>query len=196
MQVPLEVSFQGVDRSEPLDGIIAERVAKLDQICDNLISCHLAVEVDQHDQSGDTYRIRIDMRMPPGHEIVVRHQPGGKDSNISLATRLISTFDRAERALRKQVEKQHGKVKRHPAQEVVAIIDRLFPDDGYGFLKGVDGRQYYFHRNSVLNGDFDRLKQGTGVHFTPEVGEDGMQASSVRIVDKPGGHGAPEQPES
>jgi hypothetical protein len=46
----------------------------------------------------------------------------------------------------------------------------------------------YFHRNSVLEGDFDRLEVGTGVNFFEhdDEGEHGPQASTVRIVDKPG----------
>jgi cold shock CspA family protein len=42
----------------------------------------------------------------------------------------------------------------------------------------------YFHRNSVLHGDFDRLSVGTEVRFSPEDGENGPQASSVQVVGK------------
>jgi len=37
-----------------------------------------------------------------------------------------------------------------------------------------------------LNDDFDRLEIGTGVRFVEEPGEEGPQASTVQIVDKPG----------
>jgi cold shock CspA family protein len=42
----------------------------------------------------------------------------------------------------------------------------------------------YFHRNSVLHGDFERLAVGTEVRFTPQDGDEGPQASSVQIVSK------------
>jgi cold shock CspA family protein len=45
--------------------------------------------------------------------------------------------------------------------------------------------EVYFHRNSVLHGEFDRLAIGMGVRYTAEVGEKGLQATSVQIVDKP-----------
>jgi cold shock CspA family protein len=43
----------------------------------------------------------------------------------------------------------------------------------------------YFHRNSVLHDDFERLAIGTEVRFTPQDGDDGPRASSVQIVAKP-----------
>ena len=47
-----------------------------------------------------------------------------------------------------------------------------------------DGREIYFHRNSVLNGGFARLKPGTAVAFAEEDGEKGPQASTVRLLGK------------
>ena len=44
----------------------------------------------------------------------------------------------------------------------------------------------YFHRNSVLHDDFERLAVGTEVRFTPQDGDEGPQASSVQIIGKPG----------
>ena len=62
---------------------------------------------------------------------------------------------------------------------------RSCSSEGYGFLREVgDDRQVYFHRNSVLHGDFERLAIGTEVRFTPQDGDQGPQASSVQIVAK------------
>lgn len=49
----------------------------------------------------------------------------------------------------------------------------------YGFSETADGRQIYFHRNSVLDWDFNRLTVGSEVRFTEEIGEKGPQASTV-----------------
>ena len=46
-----------------------------------------------------------------------------------------------------------------------------------------DGREIYFHRNSVLNGRFDRLERGAKVRFIEEMGEKGPQASTVVVKD-------------
>jgi cold shock CspA family protein len=57
---------------------------------------------------------------------------------------------------------------------------RLFPARAYGFLETDDGREVYFHRNSVLDGGFGSLRVGSRVVFAEEPGLDGPQASTVR----------------
>jgi cold shock CspA family protein len=54
----------------------------------------------------------------------------------------------------------------------------------YGQLITPDQRLIYFHRNSVVNGDFDKLEIGAEVRFVEETGEEGPQASTVMIVGK------------
>jgi cold shock CspA family protein len=76
-----------------------------------------------------------------------------------------------------------GQVKRHESQAAGAVI-RLDPSGGFGFLQSADGRELYFHRNSVLNDAFDRLSVGTRVAFAEEAGERGPQASTVRLLGK------------
>jgi len=68
----------------------------------------------------------------------------------------------------------------------MALVVRVFRDKGYGFIKTVEGEEYYFHKNSVLHDDFERLKIGTEVRFAEELGREGPQASSVQIVNKRG----------
>jgi cold shock CspA family protein len=47
--------------------------------------------------------------------------------------------------------------------------------------------EIYFHRNSVINNDFDRIEVGTGVRYVAQQDEQGLlHASTVQIVDKPG----------
>jgi cold shock CspA family protein len=64
-----------------------------------------------------------------------------------------------------------------PEGEVV----RLFPYEGYGFIRAPDGREVYFHKHSVLDEAFDRLEVGTRVRYAEEAGEAGPQASSVAV---------------
>ena len=61
----------------------------------------------------------------------------------------------------------------------------LLRKEGYGFIRSLDGRDIYFHKNSLLEGEFDRLGIGTAVCWAEEQGEKGPQASSVRILVKP-----------
>lgn len=189
MQIPLELSFRNVERTAELERIIQNKAARLDRVCPTLTSCRIAVEKPQESQrSGNPFRVRIDMRVPPGHELVVKNKPRENPIHEGVHAVLNDTFNAAERRLRKLVDQMQGKVKSHPDQEPTAFVTKVFRSKGYGFVRGIDGSEYYFHRNSVLHDDFDRLEPGTGVTMVPEMGEKGPQASSVEIVDKPGGN--------
>jgi cold shock CspA family protein len=64
------------------------------------------------------------------------------------------------------------------------FISKLVPEENYGFLTAKDGREIYFHANSVLNAGFPHLMPGTAVSFVEEQGEKGPQASTVRILEE------------
>jgi cold shock CspA family protein len=187
MNVPPTISFRDVPRTEALDALINHRCDKLTTICDYLQSCRVMVERTQrHQQRGRSYRVRIDMTVPPGHELAVKREPSRGDLHQSLESEIREAFDAAERQLKELKGKQEGHVKQHADQSTSAVVDRLFPAQDYGFLRTLDGRNIYFHRNSVLEDDFDRLSVGTGVTFTEVMGNEGPQASTVKIIDKPG----------
>jgi cold shock CspA family protein len=63
-------------------------------------------------------------------------------------------------------------------------IVALEPARGCGRIATADGREVYFHRNSVLNTTFDHLKTDVEVRFSEEMGDEGPQASSVRVIGK------------
>jgi cold shock CspA family protein/ribosome-associated translation inhibitor RaiA len=187
MRVPLEITFRDVPKTETIETLIQEKAAALDRICDNLISCRVAVEKPHENQRfGNPFRVRVTMRVPPGHELVVRRESTEGELSDRLPTVIRDAFDAARRRLKKLVDRQQGEVKSHPAQENLAYVVKLFQDQGYGFLKTLEGREIYFHRNSVLNNDFERLELGTGVRFVAVEGNEGPQASTVQVVDKPG----------
>lgn len=160
------------------------RAGKLERYCDHITSCRVAIERPHRaEASGNPYRVRIDLTVPPGHEVVVRKGPGDSGSLDDLLTVVNGAFEAAERQLKSLVERQRGDVKTH--EEPLALVRRLFRDAGYGFLKTVDGRDIYFHRNAVVDG-WERLELGTQVRYAEAMGELGPQASTVQVVDKPG----------
>lgn len=186
MEVPLEISYRNVVGTPEVETLIRKRVAKLERLFDHVISCRVAIErPQQHQRTANPYRVRIDLRIP-GRELVVDRQPREGEAQEDLQGVLRHAFDAASRQLREVAQRIRGAVKAHPGTEVMGFVVRLFREDGYGFLKTADGREIYFHRNSVLNDDFARIEVGTGVRFAEELGEKGPQATTVQIVDKPG----------
>ncbi len=187
MQIPFDLTFRNVERTEPIESMIRDKVAKLEKICNYMILCKVAVERDQeHQRTGNPYRVRIDIVVPPGHEIVARRESSRGDMHDPLTTVIRDAFDAARRQLIEIVERQRADAKKHPRQIVEALVVKLVPDEGYGFIRDTTGREIYFHRNSVLHDDYDRLIIGTGVRFVEEEGEEGPQATSVQIIEKMG----------
>jgi ribosomal subunit interface protein len=187
MQVPLKMTFRNVRKTEDIEELIRRQSAKLERFCDHIVSCRVAVEKPQeHQRTGNPFRVRIDVTVPPEHELVAVRESSQGDLHDQLATVLRSAFEAMRRQLKKLVEKQRLDVKTHPEQEMRGVVVRLFRDEGFGFIKSMEGREIYFHRNSLVENDFDRLEIGTGVRWDEEEGEEGPQATSVRIVDKPG----------
>jgi cold shock CspA family protein len=123
---------------------------------------------------------------PPARRGVIRR--GIREEPIvSLVRR---TFDSAQRELKKVVDKQRGEVKTPARAQASGVVERIFRDQSYGFLLTEDGERVYFHRNSVLHGHWDDLTAGTAVRYVPEVGEKGLQASTVDVIQRVG---APER---
>jgi cold shock CspA family protein/ribosome-associated translation inhibitor RaiA len=187
MQVPVTMTFRNVHKTAAMENLIRQQAAKLERACDHIVSCRVAVEKPQaHQKSGNSFRVRIDVTVPPEHELVVKREAGEGDLHQQLPTVIRDGFGAMRRQLRKLVEKQHGDIKAHPEQEPRGMVVRLFREEGYGFIKGLDGRDVYFHKNSLPGDEFDRLEVGTGVQWVEQQGDKGPQASTVRIVDKPG----------
>lgn len=192
MQVPLELSFHGVPRSDWSENDIRERAANLERFCDNIMACRVVVEAP-HKGHQNRYRVRIEVTIPPNHDLVADKEMT-EVGTTELSTVIRNTFDVMERQIKETVERRRHDVKSH-AGEPRALVVRLFPEQDYGFIRDPKGtEEYYFHRNAVLHDDFDRLRVGTEVRFEATMGEMGPQASSIQIVDKPGARESGEPP--
>lgn len=181
MNTPLQISFHNLPHSPIIEEAVRESAARLEEIHDRIVS--IAVIVDQphrHHQEGNLYEVRIDLTVPGGELAVRREQAGGE-----LRMAIHEAFEEMSRQLEEFLGRRRGFVKMHDGLPH-ARVTRLFPDEGYGFLETLDGRELFFHRNSVLNGGFKRLDVGTEVRFVEELGEKGPQASTVKLVGRHG----------
>ena len=89
--------------------------------------------------------------------------------------------------MRRQLEDYASKRRREVKNHVTPShgrVAQLLPEDDYGMIRTSDGRELYFHRNSVLNADFDRLQLDAEVRFSEAVGDLGPRASAVTLVGK------------
>jgi ribosomal subunit interface protein len=179
MQVPLEISTRWIDLSPPLEAELRKRADRLERHTDRITSCRIAVEcpTGNHHQEGGPYRVRVDI-MVPGSELVA------DKSDEELYAAIRQAFDAAERQVETWSQRKRGDIKTQvlPPEGQVA---RLFPEEGFGFIAGPDGREVYFHRNAVLDPPgFESLQVGARVRFAEEQGFEGPQASTVSLVGK------------
>lgn len=177
--MPVSVKITSRDFKIPqwLDDEIREKAAKLERYYSDIIDCEIAIEAPVgHHRKGGPYNVRIDMQVK-GAELVVSNKPG---EDLQAAVR--AAFDAARRQLEDHSRQLQRQTKRHDA-ESVARVAKLFSEQGYGFIATPEGREIYFHRNSVLAPGFERLEVGTEVRFDEEMGVDGPQASSVKAID-------------
>jgi cold shock CspA family protein/ribosome-associated translation inhibitor RaiA len=183
MQLPLQVTFRNLEHSDALEALVREKAARLDTFADQIMGCRVVIELaGKHHEHGNFYEVRIDLTVPD-EEIAVTREPGEYREYRDLQVALRDAFDAARRRLEDNVRRRRGLVKAHGAPPH-GRVSRLFPDGEYGFIETPDGREVYFHRHSVLNEGFGRLRVSTDVVFVEEEGTKGPQASTVRVVGR------------
>lgn len=196
MKQPLELTFHDTDRTAWVEDYIRRRVQRLERLADDIVWCRVAVEQPARSRTtGNLYRVSIELSLPPNKDLVAAKERAIENPHMQLRPLIRSAFEAMERRIKKTVERRRYDVKTH-AQTPHGRVARVFPKEGYGFIRRNDGRELYFHRRAVLHDDFERLTVGTEVRFVDELGEEGPQASRVQIVSKRGerveaGGGAP-----
>jgi cold shock CspA family protein len=199
--IPTQVTFRGLAHSDALESDVLERVAWLEQFYTGIVRCRVIVELPhRHRRDGRHFHVRIEMTVPGGEPIVISHEPSlhgrlkhvdagvhRKETEIEAVHRYAAVaireaFDAARRRLEDVAREQRGAVKTHEVPAHGEVVE-LESADGYGFIQSGEKR-VYFHRASVLDDAFDDLSIGTRVAFVEEQGEQGPQASTVRVLGK------------
>lgn len=199
MKIPIEIRFRNLKPPAQIEEWVHKMVAGLDKFHSRIMRCRVMVELPhRHRTRGNPYHVRIDLTVP-GKEIVIKHQPtlhsalrqtatlaesksreaaaAHKDLYVALG----NAFRAAGRRLQDQLRLRRGLTKSHEPPPR-GRVSKLFPERGFGFLETRDGREIYFHEHSVLREEFERLEVGSVVSFLEEQGENGPQASTVRLL--------------
>lgn len=64
---------------------------------------------------------------------------------------------------------------------MTGTIIRLTQHEGYGFIRGDDDLEYFFHRSALKNASFDDLTVGQEVTFEDSEGLKGPRAEDIYI---------------
>ena len=184
MQVPVEIAFQNSEPSEEIKAEIERQAKRLENFSDRITSCHVNVMAPHtRHRQGDLFKISIRIAMPEHKDVLVTKTHGDVPEHEHVMVAIKDAFATAQRQIEDAIRELRGQVKPHEAEDH-GRVSKFVAGDDYGFIETSDGREVYFHRNSVLDNAFDRLTVGSEVRFVEEIGQKGPQASTVRLVGK------------
>jgi cold shock CspA family protein len=179
----LQVTFRNLDRSPALEADIREHAEKLARFYDGIIGCRVVIEArHKHHQHGNHYHVRVDVAVP-GSELVASREPDEHHAYTDAYVAIRDAFGAMGRQL-EDFARRHDQRRKVHAAPPHGRISELHAAEGYGRIETSDGRSIYFHRNSVVDADFERLQVGSEVRFDEEMGERGPQASTVHVPGK------------
>lgn len=109
MQLPLQIVFHGMPRSEALEARIREGASRLEHFHGRITSCHVTVEpCGHHSRQGRRYAARIELRAPQRSNLVSSHQEA-EDPFVAVR----DAFDALRRQVQDSVREGRGDVKSH-----------------------------------------------------------------------------------
>lgn len=182
--LPIQISFRHMDHSAALEQNIRERAEELRQFSERVMRCDVVVEQKhQSRQQGNIFHVRIHITVP-GDEIVVSRESSENHTHEDPYVAVRDAFDAARRQLEDNLRRVDPQRIKHHDIPAHGRISEMIPMLDYGRIETSDGRDIYFHRNSVTNADFEKLDVGMEVRFSETMGDDGPQASSVQLVGK------------
>ncbi|PLX48400.1 MAG: cold-shock protein [Desulfobulbaceae bacterium] len=141
---------------------------------------NLRITIEQtasHKEGG--YEVRLIAGVPSDMAVVKR-------KGEAVRPLLVEAFDTLGLQLK---ELQRKRRQNHKSQEAggaagagFGVIKNVSPFESYGFILSHDGREVYFHENSLKDREIDNLNEGEAVTFGETLGDKGPQASWVRTA--------------
>ena len=183
MKTPLQITFRDIEHSDALETHIREKADKLETFFEPIMSCRVVVEMPhQHKHQGKFFNVRIDIGVP-GNEIVVN-----RDRHEDVYVALRDAFDAARRQLDEYSRRIRREIKTHDTEYIGEVV-RLYPDEGYGFIRRTDGDELYFNADNLVNTTLGQLNEGDAVKFIEDSAvAESLQAKRVSV----GQHQLPE----
>ncbi len=111
MQVPLQVTFHGVEHSDAVERYVRRRAAKLDGAMERIVACRIALEHPHRSaRHGDQYRVRVDVRIPGG-EVVFASADRGDGGSADLYAAIDAALEGARRRIKELRSRSRARVR-------------------------------------------------------------------------------------
>jgi ribosome-associated translation inhibitor RaiA len=103
MQVPLEITFRGMDPSPAVEATVRRCANRLGHLYDRVQLCRVWIDLPhRHRRRGAQFQVRISLAVP-GDELAVAHDHGDADVYVALADAFL--------AIRRQLQ-DHARIRR------------------------------------------------------------------------------------
>lgn len=114
MQIPLQITFHGIDRSEAMEERIRAKVSKLEQYFDNITSLRVAIERVHNNAAhkSEVYRVGLNL-VAPGTELVVKRDSEAQEDAYST---LRNAFQTLERQVKDHFDRLRAEKRSQPPQ--------------------------------------------------------------------------------
>ena len=100
MDMPVEIHFHGIEKSDAVEERVREKVNKLVKHFDRMTHCRVVVEAPHRSpQRPKVYQIKIEIGVPGRRSIVVSHDREGSNATEELGLALRDAFEAALRKL-------------------------------------------------------------------------------------------------
>lgn len=116
MQTPAQIVFHGIDHSDAFEQRIQEKITKLEQHFNSIMSCRVVVEYHHKNTSrehkrGEPYLVTVSVSLP-GEDFVARSDRGDDPALMKehedIGAALRDAFATMERQLRAAIEKRRA----------------------------------------------------------------------------------------
>lgn len=185
--IDLKIQYLGFAESNAVSAVVWDYVENLEKFYNQIMSCHVIISYPHRKQhKGGIYHVKIRMHMV-GADIIIDKEPEMNHAHEDVYVAIRDAFDAAKRKVEDLVRIRSGRIK-EPVRPMHARIVRLLEGEECGFVLSEDHREIYFHRNALVNGDFDKLKVGQEVRFSEGMGENGPQITSMHLIGHSGHH--------
>ena len=127
MQIPLEITFRGMEPSAAVEAKIRTKAEKLERFFEHIMACRVAVEVPHsHHHKGKLYRVRVDVTVPDGELLASRGNDEDR-AHEDIYVVIRDAFNAVQRQLEDYARRRRGDIKSHPVPGQLPG-ERLLPE--------------------------------------------------------------------
>ncbi|MGE3064705.1 MAG: HPF/RaiA family ribosome-associated protein [Hyphomicrobiaceae bacterium] len=98
MDMPVEIHFHGISKSDAIEDRVREKVAKLARHFERMSRCRVVLEAPHRNpQKAKVYLVKIEIGIPSQQPVVITHEREGANATEELGLAIRDAFEAAKR---------------------------------------------------------------------------------------------------